>query len=76
MQTTVTKRGQTVIPSDIRKKYHISEGDQLIWIEYEGHLKVIPVPKDAIAALRGSAKGSGLSKKLLIARKQDRDNEN
>ena len=38
MQTAVTKRGQTVIPAAIRKRYHIEEGDSLVWHWIERHL--------------------------------------
>jgi AbrB family looped-hinge helix DNA binding protein len=68
MQTSVTKRGQTIIPLDIRKKYHIEEGDQLVWLEDNDSIKVIPVPKDLIAALRGRGKGEKLTDKLLLVR--------
>jgi AbrB family looped-hinge helix DNA binding protein len=75
MQTSVTKRGQTVVPSDIRKKHQIKEGDQLIWLEDEQGIKVIPIPKDPIAALRGRGQGEGLSTKLLTERQEDRERE-
>ncbi len=73
MHTSVTKRGQTVIPAAIRKRHHIEEGDKLIWLEEEGSIKVIPVPRDPIAALRGRGKGEGLVEKLLAKRREDRD---
>jgi len=75
MQTTVTKRGQTVIPSDIRKKYAIQEGDGLIWLEGPSGIKVIPVPQDSLKALRGRGKGENLSQKLLEMRQADRARE-
>jgi AbrB family looped-hinge helix DNA binding protein len=54
MQTSVTKRGQTVIPASIRKRYQIQEGDRLVWLDDGQVIKVIPVPADPIRALRGS----------------------
>lgn len=75
MQTSVTKRGQTVIPLNIRRKYHIEEGDQLVWLEDNDSIKVIPVPKDPIAALRGRGKGEQLTTKLLDLRQHDRKRE-
>jgi AbrB family looped-hinge helix DNA binding protein len=53
MQTAVTKRGQTVIPAAIRKRYHIEEGDSLVWINDGETIRVIPVARDPIRALRG-----------------------
>jgi AbrB family looped-hinge helix DNA binding protein len=75
MQTIITKRGQTVVPSAIRKKYRLSEGDGLIWLEDGATIKVIPVPGDPVTALRGSGKGEALNKALLEQRKKDRERE-
>jgi AbrB family looped-hinge helix DNA binding protein len=75
MQTSLTKRGQTVVPAGIRRRYHMQEGDQLIWLEDETGIKVIPVPKDPIAALRGRDKGENLLPKLLAERRRDRERE-
>ena len=75
MQTTVTKRGQTVIPASIRKRHAIEEGDTLIWLETPDGIKVIPVPSDPVAALRGRGKNEALTQALLEARQQDRARE-
>jgi len=71
MKTSVTKRGQTVIPAPIRKKYGIDESVVLQWIDTGETIKVIPVPRDVVKALRGMAKGEGLLKRLLEERKAD-----
>ncbi|RRR70701.1 MAG: AbrB/MazE/SpoVT family DNA-binding domain-containing protein [Candidatus Viridilinea halotolerans] len=75
MQTAVTKRGQTVIPAPIRKRYHINEGDSLIWIDDGETIRVIPVAQDPIRALRGSGRGEPLRAHLLANRKEDRARE-
>jgi AbrB family looped-hinge helix DNA binding protein len=72
MQTTISKRGQTVIPASIRKRYDIQDGDRLVWIDDGQCIKVIPVPVDPIRALRGIGKGELLVEKLLKAREEDR----
>lgn len=72
MKTTITSKGQTVVPSYLRKKYNLSEGSQLEWIDTGEIFKVIPVPKNIIKALRGCAKGENLTRKLLKARKEDK----
>ena len=69
MRTSVTKRGQTVIPAVIRKRYGISDETTLQWIDTGETIKVVPIPKDAVKALRGTAKGEGLLQKLLMERK-------
>jgi len=75
MQTAVTKRGQTVIPAQIRKKYHIQPGDYLVWLDDGQTIKVIPVPANPIRALRGRGRGERLVERLLMARRQDRDRD-
>ena len=68
MQTAVTKRGQTVIPAPIRKRYRIQPGDNLVWLDDGQTIKVIPVPADSIRALRGCGRGEGLVERLLATR--------
>lgn len=75
MQTAITKRGQTVIPAQIRKKYHIQPGDYLVWLDDGQTIKVIPVPSDSIRALRGRGQGERLVERLIAARREDRDRE-
>ncbi|HWP93239.1 MAG TPA: AbrB/MazE/SpoVT family DNA-binding domain-containing protein [Thermodesulfobacteriota bacterium] len=75
MKTTVTKRGQTVIPAELRRKYRIDEGAILEWIDTGMEIRVIPMPQDLIQALRGSAKGEKLTEKLLRTRREDKIRE-
>lgn len=75
MRTTITKRAQTVVPAALRERYGIKGGDYLEWIDDGQVIKVIPVPADPIAALRGSAKGEKLVERLLVARREDREHE-
>ncbi len=75
MQTAVTKRGQTVIPAPIRKRYQIHEGDSLVWIDDGETIRVIPVAQDPIRALRGSGRGEPLTERLLARRQEDRARE-
>lgn len=76
METTVSRRGQTVVPAAIRQRHNIKEGDQLVWIDDGQTIRVIPVPADPIKALRGSGKGQNLTAKLLEERRKDREREN
>ncbi|MEW6456390.1 MAG: AbrB/MazE/SpoVT family DNA-binding domain-containing protein [Acidobacteriota bacterium] len=72
MKTSVTKKGQTVIPSFIRHKYGIKDGTSLEWIDTGKTIKVIPVPEDIVKALRGSAKGEKLNQILISERQKDK----
>ena len=72
MNTAVTRRGQTVVPAPIRTRYQIEAGDRLVWIDDGESIRVIPVPKDPVAALRGRGRGEGLVEKLLADRFEER----
>ena len=75
MQTAVSKRGQTIIPAQIRKKYHIQPGDYLVWLDDGQTIKVVPVPADPVRALRGRGRGERLVERLLATRREDRNRE-
>jgi len=71
MRTKLTVRGQTSIPSAVRKQLRIRPDTLLEWV-VEGHtVRVIPIPDDPIAALRGSGK-KGETRRLLADRRRDR----
>lgn len=72
MRTTVTQRGQTVIPAELRRRYHLEQGDQIEWLDTGSGLQVLPVAADPIAALRGSGVGERLVARLLEERARDR----
>jgi len=70
MKTTVTERGQTVVPATIRRNYRIEPHSRLEWIDDGQTIRVIPIPEDPIRAARGSS--HGLSQRLLEERKRER----
>ena len=73
MESTVTVRGQTAIPAAIRKRYNIKPKTKLEWID-DGHtITVLPIPQDAIKALKGKFKDTDLLKALLESRKEERN---
>ncbi|MEW5830669.1 MAG: AbrB/MazE/SpoVT family DNA-binding domain-containing protein [Chloroflexota bacterium] len=75
METTLTQRGQTVIPAKIRKRYNLKKGAKLAWFDNGKAITIIPIPDDIVEALRGSGKGEGLLAKLLDERRKDRERE-
>ena len=75
METAVTKRGQTVIPAAIRKRYRIGSGAHLVWLDDGETIKVVPVTSDPLSNLRGRGRGKKLTATLLNERRRDRDRE-
>ena len=75
MDSAVTRRGQTVVPAPLRHKYGIENGDRLVWLDEGGVIRVVPVSRDPVSALRGAIEGSGLVEKLLRERRRDRERD-
>ncbi len=74
MRSTITERGQTVIPAAIRRQFHMNPSDHLEWIVDQGGIRVVPVRNDPIMAFRGRGKGGG-TRALLKERAADRSLE-
>lgn len=74
MRSTITARGQTVIPAAIRSRFHLGPSDRLEWIAENGQIRVVPVRENPIEAFRGRGKG-GTTERLLEARRKDREAE-
>jgi bifunctional DNA-binding transcriptional regulator/antitoxin component of YhaV-PrlF toxin-antitoxin module len=70
MKTTVTARGQTVVPAKIRKDHQIGSQTQLEWTDDGETIHVAPLPADTIRAAKGI--GRGLRQKLLEERALER----
>ncbi|MEJ2033981.1 MAG: AbrB/MazE/SpoVT family DNA-binding domain-containing protein [Deltaproteobacteria bacterium] len=74
MRSTITARGQTVIPAEIRRRFHLGPSKRLEWIIDDDNIRVVPVDVDPIEAFRGRGKG-GATKRLLRERELDRARE-
>jgi AbrB family looped-hinge helix DNA binding protein len=72
MRTTVTSRGQTVVPAKIRKEHGIEPQTQLEWLDDGETIRVIPIPIDAIKAVKGHSKK--LLRMLIDERNLERRN--
>jgi bifunctional DNA-binding transcriptional regulator/antitoxin component of YhaV-PrlF toxin-antitoxin module len=75
LQTTVSKRGQTVVPAVIRKRHRILDGDRLAWIDDGETIKVVPIPADPARELKGIARGERLVQELMKYRREERARE-
>jgi len=71
--STITTKGQLVIPSKLRRKYAIREGTKVAFVEEENRLILQPLTAEFVHALRGSLKGEPSAlKRLLEDRKRER----
>jgi AbrB family looped-hinge helix DNA binding protein len=71
--STVTTKGQVVIPSKLRRKYSIKKGTQVAFAEQEHRLVLQPLTPEFIRSLRGFLKGEPSALKALLAdRKRER----
>jgi AbrB family looped-hinge helix DNA binding protein len=69
MKTTVSTRFQTVIPTELRKKFSIKANSKLEWVDAGKVIIVIPVPEDPISTVKGMFHGTGLTTSFLENRK-------
>ena len=66
----VKNRGMITIPASLRKKYGLRDGDQVIVVEDEGMLKIIPL--ESIESLQNR---SITTKEMLEILKRSREEE-
>lgn len=71
MISTITAKGQTVIPAEIRRRFKLDPSKKLEWIVDQKGIKVVPVVVDPIDAFRGRGKG-GSVERLLNDRRPNR----
>ncbi len=76
MKSKVTTRGQVSIPSEIRKKFNIEPESKIEWVVEGNVIKVVPLPKDAVAAFRGRGSGGYSTEQLIEERRAEREKEN
>jgi len=71
--STVTTKGQLVIPAKLRRKYAIRKGTQVAFVEEENRLVLQPLTPEFVRSLRGSLKGQPSALKILLdGRKHER----
>jgi len=72
MRSTITSRGQTVIPAAIRERFGLGPAQRLEWfVESDGSIRVLPVVASPVKAFRGQGKLGGSSQRLLADRLAD-----
>lgn len=72
MRSTITARGQTVIPAAIRERFSLGPSQRLEWlVETDGSIRVIPVSASPIEAFRGRGRHGRATQRLLADRSSD-----
>lgn len=72
MTTTLTVRGQTVVPAPIRKAYGLKTNTKIEWIDDGKCIRVVPLGADPIGEARGAFGKTRFRKALLRSRAEER----
>jgi AbrB family looped-hinge helix DNA binding protein len=76
MSLTISNKGWVVIPAELRKKYNLLPGTEVVIVDYGGVLSIVPALKNPIKQGRGMLKGlPSLTQDLLKERAKDRSRE-
>jgi AbrB family looped-hinge helix DNA binding protein len=75
MKAKVTARGQVSIPAEIRRKFNIEPESSVEWVVEGSNIKVVPLPKDPVAAFRGRGSGKYSTERLLEERRTEKKEE-
>lgn len=76
MTLTISNKGWVVIPAELRKKYNLTPGTQVVIVDYGGVLAIVPAMKDPIKQGYGMLKGGpSLTQSLLKERAAERKRE-
>jgi AbrB family looped-hinge helix DNA binding protein len=68
--STVTSKGQLVIPARLRRRYGIRKGTCVAFAEDGGRIIVQPVTREFIGSLRGSLKPKPSALDMLLRERQ------
>jgi AbrB family looped-hinge helix DNA binding protein len=76
MTLTISNKGWVVIPADLRKKYNLTPGTEVVIVDYGGVLAIVPAMKDPVKQGYGMLKGGpSLTQALLKEHAAERKRE-
>ncbi len=75
MRTTVSSRGQTAVPAEVRRRFKLTGRSRLEWMIEGDVITVLPVPANPAQALRGSLRSTYSVTALLRDRARERRRE-
>jgi len=76
MTLTISNKGWVVIPAELRKKYNLLPGTEVVIVDYGGVLSIIPALKNPIKQGRGMLKDlTSLTQDLRKERAAERSRE-
>ena len=76
MAVTISNKGWVVIPAELRKKYNLLPGTEVVIVDYGGVLAILPALKNPVKQGRGLLKSlPSLTQDLLQERTRARSRE-
>ena len=73
---TVSSKGWIVIPAELRKKYDLKTGSQVVLVDYGGVLAIVPALSDAVKESARILKSEpSLTEALLAEHAEERKRE-
>ena len=73
METTMTSKGQIVIPSELRRKYGLKEGVRIQVIDDGEQIVLQPITPEYVRKMRGLLKGNKGMKALMQDRQMEKE---
>jgi AbrB family looped-hinge helix DNA binding protein len=71
METSITVKGQVVIPAKIRQRLGLKKGTRIFVEERNGEIVLKPMNREYFQKMSGILKGGGLTKALERSRRED-----
>lgn len=78
-RTTISSKGQVVIPAELREQFGLQKGTSATWTEEQGRLVLTPMTKQRLRQIRGFLKPKpgepSMFEELFAERERERKRE-